>query len=121
MAYGLSFTWGKNNKTIYYTTEGPLSDGGLWSIHTDEIGQSNQLFQQDCLRLDRDYEAPVALTNGDLILMSAGKLWRYVHESNEMIELSSKIQKRVVTFIPAIINLSKSIWEQNIIVQTYNP
>lgn len=118
MAYGLSFTWGKNDKTIYYTTEGPLANGGLWSIHIDEVGQSKKLFQQDNLRLDRDYEAPYALPNGDLILVAAGKLWRYSYENCEMIELSSQIQKRIVTFIPAAINIGKSMEEQSIIVQT---
>ncbi|WP_062110052.1 S9 family peptidase [Bacillus niameyensis] len=124
MAYGLSFTWGKDNKTIYYTTEGPLADGGLWSIHIDEIGKGKQLFQQEHLRLDRDYEAPFVLENGDVILIANGKLWRYMHKSNEMIELSSQIQRgRVISFIPALINLRESNGEQFIIVRTidYHP
>jgi dipeptidyl aminopeptidase/acylaminoacyl peptidase len=114
MDYGRSFTWGIDNETIYYTTAGPLADGGLWSIHSDQIEESKPLFHEQQLTLQR----PFRLKNGDLLCTGNGKLWRYIQKSSEIIDLSSKLDKHVVDFVPTIMNTNEPVEKQFVLVQT---
>ncbi|GAE09733.1 hypothetical protein JCM10914_6117 [Paenibacillus sp. JCM 10914] len=82
MDYGLSFCWGYDGQSIVYTTRGPLSDGGLWSVQTLLPNQPQLLGKPDNVHLGREYDSPISLTNGGMITVAEGKLWYLAPETS---------------------------------------
>jgi acetyl esterase/lipase len=111
MDYGLSFSWGFDNHTIYYTTSGPLSDGGLWSIQISSLNEQVPLGKPKDIHLRRDYDGPIPLPNREILLVAKGRLWHYSSEDN--IEEIQVLDRGIRAAIPVT-----NLFSKNIIVQT---
>lgn len=91
--YGLSFCWGYDNQSIYYTTRGPLSDGGLWSVRLSNPNKTKLIGKPENTHLGREYDGPIPLPNGELLMVAGGCLWHYSSGTEEFkkVELERKI------------------------------
>ncbi|WP_137789266.1 prolyl oligopeptidase family serine peptidase [Bacillus sp. E(2018)] len=76
MDYGWSFCWGLDNETIYYLTSGPQSEGGLWAVNTKITNSSKLEFHIEDTHMGRDFDGPISLENGDVLLIVSGGLLR---------------------------------------------
>lgn len=77
MDYGWSFSWGLDNETIFYTTSGPLSEGGLWSVNIHLPDSAKLNFSSEGKHMGRDYDGPIPLKNGEIIMIVNGSLCTY--------------------------------------------
>jgi dipeptidyl aminopeptidase/acylaminoacyl peptidase len=75
--YGLSFSWALDSEAIYYTTRGPLSDGGLWSVKLSNPNANELIGKPQGIHLGREYDAPIPRANGEIITVARGELWIY--------------------------------------------
>jgi hypothetical protein len=114
MNYGLSFSWGYDNQSIYYTTNGPLSDGGLWLINIFSSDNPKPLYNREDTHLGRDYDAPIPLQNGNVLMVANGKLWRYKSSTRMIEENDIPDGREVFAAFPESI-------EMYILVQTHEP
>ncbi|MBH0159050.1 S9 family peptidase [Fictibacillus sp. 5RED26] len=113
MMYGVSFSWGNDNTSIYYTTSGPLSDGGLWVANT--ITNTNELlFQDKTNHLGHDFESPKVTSNDDVVMIAGGKLWYYRSTSGSLNHFSLSEGRIIVAGFP----ITK---DNQIVVQTHEP
>ncbi|WP_235213096.1 S9 family peptidase [Alkalihalobacillus alcalophilus] len=110
MEYGIGFSWGLDNHSIYYTTSGSLADGGLWVVHTSSFEKS-LLYHNKKVHLGHEFEIPKPLANGNVAIVARGKLWHYRSTLNEIEE--------VVTGKGRIVVAALGIDGEHILVQTH--
>jgi len=108
--YGVSFSWGPDNDTLYYTTSGPLSDGGLWSVKLSSPHVTQRIGKPEGVHLGREYDAPMQMKNGQIITVAGGKLWIFDPSTHDFKTL--EWDRRIEAMFP----LSPS--DDMIIVQT---
>ncbi|WP_132417370.1 S9 family peptidase [Paenibacillus albiflavus] len=75
--YGLSFAWSNDKQRIYYTTNGPLADRALWAAELLNPNHPQLIGQPENIQLGYEFDYPVILPKGDLLLVAQGSLWRY--------------------------------------------
>ena|GEM_PF-2256786 len=112
MDYGMSFSWGCDNQTILYTTRGPLSDGGLWSVQISKPNRPTLLGIPENVHLGREYDGPISLSNGGILTVAEGCLWYYSPEDLEFHKV--EIGRHVVAAFPTPVGTG------SILVQTRN-
>ncbi|MFC0472481.1 S9 family peptidase [Halalkalibacter kiskunsagensis] len=113
MNYGLSFCWGHDNKSIYYTTSGPLSDGGLWLVNTSSV-KHELLFKDEKTHLGHDYDPPKLLKNGNVVMIANGKLWYYSSNSRKLGEYLVQEGRCIVAGFPVSD-------DNQMLIQTHEP
>ncbi|MGD6831217.1 S9 family peptidase [Sutcliffiella halmapala] len=112
MNYGLTFSWGDKH-SIYYTTSGPLADGGLWHVDT-YTRKVELLYKNEKIHLGHDNEPPKRFNNGKVALVANGKLWCFSHDSGELEEITINGERIVVAAFPVTL-------DDQILLQTHNP
>jgi dienelactone hydrolase/Tol biopolymer transport system component len=112
MTYGLSFSWSKDGNSILYTTDGPLSEGNLWTVNVSGDRIHHQLIQDNKVHFGREYDAPLQLKNGDALMVANFSLWRYKKQDGEITALAPVLQKQILALLPFIFE------SEYVIVQT---
>ncbi|ANC77337.1 hypothetical protein ABE65_011190 [Fictibacillus phosphorivorans] len=112
MDYGWSFCWGLDNETIYYLTSGPQSEGGLWLVNTRSTNSSMLKFHNDGMHMGREFDGPISLENGDVLLIVNGGLLRV--SSNEAENEFLRVEDREIIAVFPIVNPT----QKYIIIQT---
>ncbi|GAE36650.1 S9 family peptidase [Halalkalibacter akibai] len=112
MDYGLSFSWGLDNKTILYTTSGPLSEGGLWSVNIQYPNSAKLDFSPDGNQIRREFDGPIPLKNGEIVMIVNGSLC--VYSPSRSIEKMITLDGREIVAVFPITNQS----DEYVIVQT---
>lgn len=112
MNYGLTFGWAYNH-SIYYTTSGPLADGGLWHVDT-YTGKVELLYKNEKNHLGHDYEPPKPFNDGKVALVANGKIWCFSHDTGGLEEITIKGERIVVAGFPVTD-------DDQILLQTHNP
>jgi dipeptidyl aminopeptidase/acylaminoacyl peptidase len=112
MDYGLCFSWGLDNKTIFYTTSGPLSEGGLWSVNSQLPNSAKLEFSPDGNQFGREFDGPIPLKNGEIIMIFNGSLCVYSPSRSK--EKMFTLDGREIVAVFPITNQS----DEYVIVQT---
>ncbi|MDR7074207.1 S9 family peptidase [Fictibacillus barbaricus] len=113
MDYGWSFSWGLDNKTIFYTTNGPLSEGGLWSVNTRFPDSAKLEFNPEGIHMGREFDGPTPLKNGEIIMIVNGRLFTHSPSKVNKGKVFTLEDRDIVSVFP-ITNQS----EKYVIVQT---
>ncbi|SEB49428.1 prolyl oligopeptidase family serine peptidase [Paenibacillus sp. GP183] len=100
MEYGLSFAWAYDDNSIIFTTGGPLSDGNLWTVDISDSPNPRPLSHGKELHLGREFDAPVPLEQGDTLMISNGRLWRYKNNEGEITDVAPQLNKRIIAMLP---------------------
>jgi len=100
LEYGLNFTWAYDDRSILYTKSGPLSEGGLWSVDTKLPYSSKLLHFSTDIHFGREYDAPLSLENGDIILLGNGKLFIYTISREQVEKIITVKGREIVAILP---------------------
>jgi len=96
---GPTFTW-YDDRTIIYTTAGPLADGGLWAVDIDGKSAPYRIAFSEKIPFHREFDPPFMLTNGDVLVVSKGKLWKVIRETGEIVNMTLNLNRHVIAVIP---------------------
>jgi pimeloyl-ACP methyl ester carboxylesterase len=113
MDYGWSFSWGLDNETIFCTTNGPLSEGGLWSLNIHLPDSAKLEYSSEGIHMGREYDGPIPLKNGEIILIVNGSLWAYSLTKGMVKKIFTIKSRKIVAVFPI-----PNQFDNYIIVQT---
>ncbi|MDQ0888778.1 dipeptidyl aminopeptidase/acylaminoacyl peptidase [Paenibacillus sp. V4I9] len=112
MEYGLTFTWAINNNSVYYTSSGPKTEGELWSVNIAYPLKPIRLLAET--GFGRSYDSPISLSNGDLVMVAKGALWRYRGTEKSVKKIGENIEREIISAMPLTSNGTNSIVVQTI-------
>jgi pimeloyl-ACP methyl ester carboxylesterase len=96
---GPTFTW-YDVRTIIYTTAGPLADGGLWAVDIGGESAPYRIAFSEKIPFHREFDPPLKLTNGDVLIVAKEKLWRIICETSEIVNVIPNWNRHILAVIP---------------------
>jgi len=120
MAYGTTFSWSKDDRSIFYTTSGQLSDGNLWIVNLEDGAIPKFIESSIDVNFGREYDGPLTLENNDALLISDGKLWRYQDTDGEIMQLAQNLERDIVAVVPSVFLETTEGGGPYVILQTMN-
>ncbi|MDQ0888863.1 dipeptidyl aminopeptidase/acylaminoacyl peptidase [Paenibacillus sp. V4I9] len=109
---GPSYSW-LDNDTLLYS-----DDGILWVADITGQRSTYPLSTNESVSYHSPFEPPLALEGGDVLLVSTGRLWRYIHKFRDIVEVVPNWNREVIAILP----LSQRIDDgQSVVVQTREP
>lgn len=117
---GPTFTW-SDDRTILYTTAGPLADGSIWAVQAYGASTPYCVANSGDISFQREFDAPFILNNGDALLVGRGRLWRMIRETGEVVEIGRTCNRRVVAVLPMDRKMMTGQDDPWVITQTYEP
>lgn len=117
---GPTFTW-YDDRTIMYTTAGPLADGALWAAPVDGEAAPYRISSSEQVKFFRYLEPPMILTNGDVLLVGKGGLWRIIRETGEMVNVIPDWDRQIIAVLPMDRSSMSKHENPHVIIQTREP
>lgn len=111
-----TFAWA-DDRTVMYTTSGPIADGGLWEVSV-ETGMSApiRLASSEKVRF-HSHCPPIPLRDGDVLVLGRRRLWRYCRQTGEITQVAPGWDRHVMSVVSA-----PGIKDDTcVIVQTHEP
>lgn len=96
---GTTFSW-RDDRTIVYTTGGPLADSGLWAVDIEGESAPYRIVFSEKVALCREFDPPMMLTNGDALIVAKGQLWRITRETGEMVRIAPNWNRHIIAVLP---------------------
>lgn len=117
---GPTFTWYDDN-TIIYTTAGPLADGALWGVRADGKSAPRRIAFSEHVKFFRYLDPPFVLANGDVLLVSRGKLWRVHVKTGELASVIPDWDRYIAAVLPMETSMMSEQATPMVILQTREP
>lgn len=116
---GPTFTW-YDDRTVIYTTAGPLADGGLWAVDIDGKSEPYRIAFSEKVPFHREFDPPLKLMNGGVLLVAKGKLCRVIRETGKIVHMLPDWNRQIIAVLP-MEHLTAIDRDPRIIIQTREP
>lgn len=111
-----TFGWA-DDRTIIYTTSGPLADGGLWAVSILAGTSAPRRLASSAKIQFHPHSPPIPLRNGNVLLLGRRRLWHYHHQTGDIKQVASEWDHHVMNIVSAPVTKDDTC----VIVQTLEP